>query len=61
MSRARLTCENAFGILAQRWRIYRGAIGCSVASTKLMVQATCALHNFLLNKDMARRELRPVG
>ena len=59
MSRARLTCENAFGILAQRWRIFRGPIGCSVSTTKSMVQAICVLHNFLRGKDMARRETRP--
>lgn len=59
MSRARLTCENAFGILAQRWRVYRGAIGCCVATTKAIVQATCVLHNFLRNKDIARQDSPP--
>ena len=59
MSRARLTCENAFGILAQRWRIFRAPIGCSVEAVRLMVQATCVLHNYLRSKDMARRETRP--
>ena len=40
MSRARLTCKNVFGILSQRWRIFRGPIGCDVPAVKLMVQAT---------------------
>lgn len=59
MSRARLTCENAFGILAQRWRVYGGAIGCTVPTAKLIVQATCVLHNFLRSKDIARNDLSP--
>ena len=52
LSRARRTSENAFGILAQRWRVYRGPIGSSVKTTKLVVQATCVLHNFLREKDI---------
>ncbi|XP_043209460.1 putative nuclease HARBI1 [Amphibalanus amphitrite] len=54
LSRARRTSENAFGILAQRWRVYRGPIGCSVATTKLIVQATCVLHNVLREKELSR-------
>ena len=59
MCRARLTCENAFGILAQRWRVYRGAIGCNVESTKAIVQATCVLHNYLRNKDIIMQRTQP--
>lgn len=55
LSRARRTAENAFGILSQRWRVYRGPIGSSVNTTKLIVQATCVLHNFLCEKDIAAR------
>ena len=52
LSRARRTSENAFGILAPRFRVYRGPIGCGVETTKLIVQATCVLHNFLRDKDI---------
>ena len=54
LCRARRTVENAYGIMAQRWRVYRGPIGCSVATTKLIVQATCVLHNVLREKEIAR-------
>ncbi|XP_071634988.1 uncharacterized protein, partial [Temnothorax longispinosus] len=49
LSRARRVVENAFGILAQRWRIYRKPIISSVANVKKIVQATIVLHNFIIN------------
>ena len=54
LGRARRTSENAFGIMAQRWRVYRGPIGCSVATTKQIVQATCVLHDVLCGNELAR-------
>ena len=59
MCRARLTSENAFGILAQRWRIYRGFIACSPVMTRKLVLATCVLHNYLRQKDMERQPAQP--
>ena len=59
MSRARLTSENAFGILAQRWRIYRGVIACAPDMVRLLVQATCVLHNYLRGKDLKRQPMQP--
>ena len=52
MSRARRCVENAFGIMAQRWRIYRGTVGCAPDKVALMVKATCALHNLLRQRDI---------
>uniref|UniRef100_A0A3B3SIP3 Zgc:194221 n=1 Tax=Paramormyrops kingsleyae TaxID=1676925 RepID=A0A3B3SIP3_9TELE len=43
----RLIVENAFGILAAQWRIYRRVIGISPANVDICVKATCVLHNFL--------------
>ncbi|XP_018396263.1 PREDICTED: putative nuclease HARBI1, partial [Cyphomyrmex costatus] len=40
LSRARRVVESAFGILAERWRIYRKPITSSVANSKKIVQAT---------------------
>lgn len=48
LSRARRVVESAFGILAARWRIYRKPIIASIATAKSIVQATVALHNFII-------------
>ena len=44
--------ENAFDILAQKWRIFFKPIETKVTTTILVVKTTCLLHNFLRsNKD----------
>ncbi len=48
LCRTRRVIENAFGILATRFRIYRRAIIANVDTVKNVVKATIALHNFLL-------------
>ena len=47
LSRSRRTIENAFGILAARWRIFRRAIRAYVKTVELITQAALCLHNFL--------------
>lgn len=47
LSRARRVVENAFGILAARFRIFRSPIATTVTNIKKIVLATCVLHNFL--------------
>ncbi|GFT75781.1 protein ALP1-like [Trichonephila clavipes] len=49
LSRARRVSENAFGILAARFRVFGITILTSVRNTKLIVLAACSLHNFLTN------------
>nr|XP_012217232.1 PREDICTED: uncharacterized protein LOC105669063 [Linepithema humile] len=51
LSRARRVVESPFGILAERWRIYRKPIISSIANAKKIVQATVVLHNFIINNE----------
>ncbi|GFY11884.1 DDE Tnp4 domain-containing protein [Trichonephila clavipes] len=51
LSRARRVSENAFGILAARFRVFGTTILTSVPNTKLFVLAACSLHNFLTNRS----------
>lgn len=47
LSRARRIVENAFGILASRFRIFQRPIMTSVEVTEKIVRTACALHNYL--------------
>lgn len=47
LSRARRTIENAFGILAARWRIFRKPIAVNPCTVDSIIISTICLHNFL--------------
>lgn len=48
LSRARRIVENAFGVMAMRFRIYRTPIYLCPEKVDKIVKATCALHNWLM-------------
>lgn len=54
LSRARRVIENAFGILAARWRIFRKPIIASISTCKKIIQATCCLHNFIMKRELQK-------
>lgn len=49
LSRARRVVENAFGLIANRFRILRKPIELCPEKTTVIVSAICVLHNFLLS------------
>ncbi|XP_033953775.1 uncharacterized protein [Pseudochaenichthys georgianus] len=52
LSRARRVVENAFGILANRFRVFLTSINIQdTAKVEAIVLACCALHNFLLTEN----------
>jgi len=52
LSRARRVVENAFGMLAARFRVYRRTMDQRPDTVDKTIKATCVLHN-MLRKEMS--------
>lgn len=61
LSRARRVVENAFGIMSNRFRIFRRPIDIEVTKVTSLVLATCALHNFLRKSSHSSADYVPPG
>ncbi|XP_071480101.1 uncharacterized protein [Diadema antillarum] len=59
LSRARRVVENAFGILANRFRVFLTSIALSPEKVTNIVLCACALHNFLITHKSAKHVYSP--
>ena len=59
LSRARRIVENAFGILANRFRVFLSPMQLAPENVEKITLASCALHNFL--RDKASSRYTPTG
>ena len=61
LSRARRVVENAFGILANRFRVFMTPIRLAPEKVENIVLACCSLHNFLSSHHTSRAIYAPQG
>ncbi|KAJ8909359.1 hypothetical protein NQ315_000448 [Exocentrus adspersus] len=55
LCKARRVVENAFGVLAQKWRILFRPMEVSVESVIVIVKTCCIFHNFLRDTHMDKQ------
>ncbi|KAK8787435.1 hypothetical protein V5799_022789 [Amblyomma americanum] len=60
LSRARRCVENAFGVMASRFRIFRRVINLLPENADYVVMASCVLHNFLVEDAIYIRKTMPT-
>ncbi|XP_040207240.1 protein SLX4IP isoform X1 [Rana temporaria] len=57
LSRARRQVECAFGILANKWRIFQSTIQLKPSHVDMIVKSACSLHNFVLQRERYANDL----
>ncbi|XP_068088590.1 protein SLX4IP isoform X3 [Hyperolius riggenbachi] len=57
LSRAQNQVEYAFGILANKWRIFQSTIQLKPLHVGMIVKSACALHNFVLEREGYNEDL----
>lgn len=60
LSKCRNTVENAFGILANTWRIYHRPLECHVELANKAIQAAVVLHNYI-RRESTQASITPDG
>ena len=60
LSRARQVVERAFGLLAQRFRLFRGSIQCSPETCDSVIKTACVLHNWLNIINVPQQDVQEV-
>lgn len=61
LSRARRVVENAFGILASRFEVYRSPMRFKLCTIRKIVLATVVLHNYLRQRRATSLSYMPGG
>ena len=51
LSRARRVVQNAFEMLAQKWRVFFRPIETDAETAERVVKAACCLHNYILRNN----------
>lgn len=59
LSRARRTIENAYGILAARFRIFHKPLLLNPQKCRTVTKAACVLHNFLIDRNNTSNYIQP--
>ncbi|XP_050294323.1 uncharacterized protein LOC126734665 [Anthonomus grandis grandis] len=57
LCKARRVVENAFGILAHKWRFFFRPLEVKVSTATKLVKTACVLHNFLREKNIDQKYL----
>ena len=60
LSRARRTVENAFGILAARWRVFHIKIALAPQNVNEIVKASSVLHNFIMTQPTSSTSVQQL-